>query len=83
MTMPLILLLVLVVLALAALRYGVDSRDSADWNAARRHDEPNPTPRRHTVRADLAALGRRLTRVRLQPQGGAHSQYPRAKTSSV
>ena len=78
--MPLILLAVLVLIAVAAPRYGVDSRDGADWNPARRYDEPPPVRRRHTVRGDLAALGRRITTA--AGQSGGHSQYPRAKTST-
>jgi len=86
MTMPLILLVVLVAIAVAAPRYGADSRDSADWNPARRYDEPPPTRRRHTVGADLATLGRAFAafgrRARRADQVVGHSQYPRAKTST-
>jgi hypothetical protein len=90
MTMPLILLVVLVGIALAAPRYGADSRDSADWNPARRYDEPPPTRRRHTVGADLVTLGHVLGAFARRVAGGTrgagqavgHSQYPRAKTST-
>ena len=51
----------LIAIALAAPRYGVDSRDSYDWN--RRFGPPEPPPpmasrRRSTPAADLAALAR-------------------------
>jgi hypothetical protein len=56
----------LVVIALAAPRYGVDSRDGYDWN--RRFGPPDPPPpmssrRRSTPAADLAALVRYLRRT--------------------
>ena len=49
----------LLLIALAAPRYGVDSRDSHDWN--RQFGPPDPPPpmasrRRSTPAADLAAL---------------------------
>lgn len=87
MTMPLLLLLVLVALALAAPRYGVDTRDSADWNPARRYDEPAPVGPRHTVRGDLAALGARLARAFSRPQHtddqAGHCEHPATSTSTV
>ena len=51
----------LLLIALAAPRYGVDSRDGHDWN--RRFGPPDPLPplasrRRSTPAADLAALAR-------------------------
>ena len=51
----------LIAIALAAPRYGVDSRDRFDWN--RRFGPPDPLPpmasrRRSTPAADLAALAR-------------------------
>ena len=60
------LLLVLLVIALAAPRYGVDSRDGSLWN--RRFGPPDPLPpmtsrRRSTPAADLAALGRCVRRI--------------------
>jgi hypothetical protein len=51
----------LIAIALAAPRYGVDSRDRFDWT--RRFGPPEPLPpmasrRRSTPAADLAALAR-------------------------
>jgi hypothetical protein len=51
----------LLLIAVAAPRYGVDSRDGYDWN--RRFGPPDPPPpmasrRRSTPAADLAALTR-------------------------
>src|SRR5204863_1037010 len=51
----------LLLIAIAAPRYGVDSRDGHDWN--RRFGPPDPPPpmasrRRSTPAADLAALAR-------------------------
>ena len=56
----------LIVIAFAAPRYSVDSRDSYDWN--RRSGPPDPPPpmasrRRSTPAADLAALGRLIRRA--------------------
>jgi hypothetical protein len=56
----------LIVIAFAAPRYGVDSRDGYDWN--RRFGPPDPPPpmasrRRSTPAADLAALGRLIRRA--------------------
>ena len=56
----------LIVIALAAPRYGVDSRDGYDWN--RRFGPPDPPPpmssrRRSTPAADLAALARLVRRA--------------------
>jgi hypothetical protein len=56
----------LIVIAFAAPRYGVDSRDSNDWN--RRFGPPDPPPpmasrRRSTPAADLAALARLIRRA--------------------
>jgi hypothetical protein len=58
----------LLLIALAAPRYGVDSRDGHDWN--RRFGPPDPPPpmasrRRSTPAADLAALARLVRRVAL------------------
>jgi hypothetical protein len=55
----------LLLIAVAAPRYGVDSRDGYDWN--RRFGPPDPPPpmasrRRSTPRADLAALVRFVRR---------------------
>jgi hypothetical protein len=55
----------LLLIALAAPRYGVDSRDGSMWNP--RLGPPDPPPpmasrRRSTPAADLAALGRLLRR---------------------
>jgi hypothetical protein len=56
----------LIAIAFAAPRYGVDSRDGYDWN--RRFGPPDPPPpmasrRRSTPAADLAALGRLIRRA--------------------
>jgi hypothetical protein len=56
----------LVAIALAAPRYGVDSRDGFDW--IRRPGPPDPPPpmasrRRSTPAADLAALTRGVRRL--------------------
>jgi len=61
----------LLLIALAAPRYGVDSRDGQDWH--RRPGPPDPPPpmasrRRSTPAADLAALVRFVRRV-LHPAG--------------
>jgi hypothetical protein len=58
----------LLLIALAAPRYGVDSRDGHDWN--RRFGPPDPPPpmasrRRSTPAADLAALARLVRRAPL------------------
>ena len=55
----------LLLIAFAAPRYGVDSRDGYDWN--RRFGPPDPPPpmasrRRSTPAADLAALARFVRR---------------------
>ena len=71
----------LLLIALAAPRYGVDSRDGHDWN--RRFGPPDPPPpmasrRRSTPAADLAALARigrhaaRATAARTRPGRSAH-----------
>ena len=57
---------VLLLIALAAPRYGVDSRDGSYWN--RRFGPPDPPPRmasrrRSTPAADLAALARFVRRA--------------------
>jgi hypothetical protein len=67
----------LIAIALAAPRYGVDSRDRYDWN--RRFGPPDPLPpmesrRRSTPAADLAALARfarRATGARTHPRRSA------------
>jgi hypothetical protein len=67
----------LIAIALAAPRYGVDSRDRYDWN--RRFGPPDPLPpmasrRRSTPAADLAALVRfvrRATGGRTHPRRSA------------
>jgi hypothetical protein len=56
----------LLLIAVAAPRYGVDSRDGYDWN--RRFGPPDPPPpmasrRRSTPSADLAALARFVRRT--------------------
>jgi hypothetical protein len=56
----------LIAIALAAPRYGVDSRDGYDWRP--RFGPPDPPPpmasrRRSTPAADLAALARLIRRV--------------------
>jgi hypothetical protein len=56
----------LLLIALAAPRYGVDSRDGYDWN--RRFGPPEPPPpmasrRRSTPAADIAALARFVRRA--------------------
>jgi hypothetical protein len=71
----------LLLIALAAPRYGVDSRDGHDWN--RRFGPPDPPPpmasrRRSTPAADLAALARlalraaRGTAARTRPRRPVH-----------
>ncbi|WP_141566410.1 hypothetical protein [Pseudonocardia sp. N23] len=86
MTTLLVLVLVLAALSAAVTRYGADSRERTGRPAFER------PPRRHTVTADVAALGSRLARATARPQRtaderalaqGVHSQYPRAKTSTV
>ena len=67
----------LIAIALAAPRYGVDSRDRYDWN--RRFGPPDPLPpmasrRRSTPAADLATLARfvrRATVARTHPRRSA------------
>jgi hypothetical protein len=56
----------LLLIAVAAPRYGVDSRDGYDWN--RRFGPPDPLPpmasrRRSTPAADLAAVARFVRRT--------------------
>jgi hypothetical protein len=56
----------LIAIAIAAPRYGVDSRDGYDWN--RRFGPPDPplpmaSRRRSTPAADLAALARLIRRA--------------------
>jgi len=56
----------LLLIAVAAPRYGVDSRDGYDWN--RRFGPPDPPPpmasrRRSTPAADLVALARFVRRT--------------------
>jgi len=71
----------LLLIALAAPRYGVDSRDGHDWNP--RFGPPDPplpmaSRRRSTPAADLAALARlarqatRRTAARTHPRRSAH-----------
>jgi hypothetical protein len=71
----------LLLIAIAAPRYGVDSRDGHDWN--RRFGPPDPpapmaSRRRSTPAADLAALARfarravRATAARAHPRPTAH-----------
>jgi hypothetical protein len=71
----------LLLIAFAAPRYGVDSRDGHDWN--RRFGPPDPPPpmasrRRSTPLADLAALTRfarravRATVTWTRPRRTAH-----------
>jgi hypothetical protein len=60
----------LVLIAVAAPRYGVDSRDGYDWN--RRFGPPDPLPpmasrRRSTPAADLIALARFVRRIAGRP----------------
>jgi hypothetical protein len=69
-TQTLLVLAFLVVIAVAAPRYGVDSREPP----------PGELPRPHkggpTVRGDLAALGRAVHRM-------LHSHRPRARISRM
>ena len=63
----------LLLIALAAPRYGVDSRDAHDWRP--RFGPPDPPPplasrRRSTPAADLAALVRLLRRHVLRRSTG-------------
>ena len=72
----------LVVIAVAAPRYGVDSRDSYDWN--RRFGPPDPPPpmasrRRSTPAADLAALARMIRRATSRGAAGAPAAEPTAR----
>jgi hypothetical protein len=80
----------LIAIAFAAPRYGVDSRDGYDWN--RRFGPPDPLPpmasrRRSTPAADLAALGRLIRRVDDgwvgQRAGNGSSQTPRLSIWTV
>jgi hypothetical protein len=64
-----ILLATLVTIALAAPRYGVDSRLPPPG-------DPPPPRHRPTVRGDLIALARRVRQA-------FHSHWPRARTSRV
>lgn len=65
-----VLLIVLVAIALAAPRYGVDSR----WPGP--GEPPRPLRPPATVRGDLAALARRVAQLR-------QSHWPRVNTSTV
>ena len=69
-TLTLLVLAFLVVVAVMAPRYGVDSREPP----------PGELPRPHgggpTVRGDLAALGRAVRQM-------LHSRRPRARTSRM
>ena len=69
----------LIAIAFAAPRYGVDSRDSYDWN--RRFGPPEPPPpmasrRRSTPAADLAALARLIRRAMSRGAGSASTAEP-------
>lgn len=57
MTAVLWITLVLVVIGFAGARYGVDTRDGADWRSGRVPAD-RPARRRFHVRADVAALRR-------------------------
>ena len=72
----------LIAIAFAAPRYGVDSRDSYDWN--RRFGPPEPPPpmasrRRSTPAADLAALARLIRRVTSRGAVSAPAAEPAAR----
>ena len=72
----------LVAIAVAAPRYGVDSRDSYDWN--RRFGPPEPPPpmasrRRSTPAADLAALARLIHRATSRGAVSAPAPEPTAR----
>ena len=72
----------LIAIAFAAPRYGVDSRDSYDWN--RRIGPPEPPPplasrRRSTPAADLAALARMIRRVTSRGAVSAPAAEPAAR----
>jgi hypothetical protein len=70
----------LVMIALAAPRYGVDSRDGFDWN--RRIGPPEPPPpmasrRRSTPTADVAALARHVRRAVIRGRAAVgHAKAP-------
>jgi hypothetical protein len=55
-----IILTVLVLLAIAAPRYGVDTRTGDSWNA---QGSPAPARRAHSLREDVAALVRYAQRT--------------------
>jgi hypothetical protein len=72
----------LIALAFAAPRYGVDSRDGYDWN--RRSGPPDPplpmaSRRRSTPAADLAALARLIRRTAARGPVGASAGEPAAR----
>jgi hypothetical protein len=72
----------LIAIAFAAPRYGVDSRDSHAWN--RRVGPPDPPPpmasrRRSTPAADLAALARLIRRVTSRGAVSAPAAEPAAR----
>jgi hypothetical protein len=70
---------VLLVLALAAPRYGVDSRDGSDWNSRSGPPDPPLPPasrRRSTPAADLAALARFTRRI-------VHRHQARPRTTTA
>jgi hypothetical protein len=74
--------ILLIVIAIAAPRYGVDSRDGYDWN--RRFGPPDPPPpmasrRRSTPAADLAALGRLIRRAGSRGADSAPADEPAAR----
>jgi hypothetical protein len=74
-----VLAILLIAIALAAPRYGVDSRDGSDW---RPHFGPPDPPlpmasrRRSTPAADLAALARLIRRAPIGPSA-ANAPRPR------
>lgn len=55
-----IILTVLVVLAVAAPRYGVDTRTGDSWNTGGLQVPPR---RAHSIRADVAALAHAVSRL--------------------
>ena len=76
----------LLLIALAAPRYGVDSRDGHDWN--RRFGPPDPPPpmasrRRSTPAADLAALARLVRRAPAAVTRAAARTRPRHSVHRV
>ena len=72
----------LIAIAFAAPRYGVDSRDGYDWRPRSGPPEsppPMPARRRSTPAADLAALARLIRRVTSRGAVTASTAEPAAR----